>query len=101
MEPESYTHWIEVIIAALVGIGGWLLRLGRREQQHEDRLQHVEADLAEMHRKRAERDAEYYGRLEEISRVQAVQGVQISHIAEGMAEVRRVLISGSPPEARP
>lgn len=42
MQPDDYGHWLEAVLATLVGIGGWLLRLGRKEQQQEDRITRLE-----------------------------------------------------------
>ena len=40
-QPD-YEHWFEFTLVALVGIGGWLWRLGRKEQRQEDRIMRLE-----------------------------------------------------------
>ena len=38
----DYVHLLEIIIVALLGLGGWLWRLGRKEQSQEDRISLLE-----------------------------------------------------------
>lgn len=91
---DDYGHWLEVIAGALVGLGGWLWRLGRREQEHEDRIKRLEDIAAHEQEKRSERDARMFARLEEMGRVQAEHGVRIAHIAETCAETRQAVLDG-------
>ena len=94
--PEDYTPWLGLISAALAAIGGWIWRIGRLEQRHEDRLKRLEEEVAEARKKRSERDAEIFARLEEMGRVQAMQSVKIDHIAESTAEIREVIMRRRP-----
>lgn len=87
MQPD-YEHWFEVLLGGLIALGCWLWRVGRQYQKQEDRLKHLEEEAAEERRKRTERDAKIFARLDEIGRIQERQGVQIDHIAESCAETR-------------
>lgn len=87
MQAEDYGHWLEVIVGALVGLGGWLWRIGRKYQQHEDRISHLEQETGDDRNKRRR----MYERLEEIGREQAVQGVKIDHIADETTRIRERL----------
>ena len=89
MTPE-YEHWLEAGLAGLVALGAWVWRVGRKYQQHEDRLTRLEAEAAEA-RRQMER---LFSRLDEIGREQARHGGQIDHIAESTAEIRGALFDG-------
>jgi uncharacterized protein HemX len=44
----DYVHLLEIIIVALIGIGGWLWRLGRKEQAQEDRIAAQEGRIGQL-----------------------------------------------------
>lgn len=90
MQTPEDTHWIEAGIAGLAALGAWIWRVGRKYQQHEDRLNRLEKETGES-RQQMER---LFSRLDEIGREQARHGGQIDHIAESTAEIRRVLFDG-------
>lgn len=90
MQTPEDTHWIEAGLAALAAMGAWIWRVGRRYQQHEDRLHRLESDQAEILRQLGELSPQ----LAKIGQDLARHGVQIDHIAESTAEIRRVLFDG-------
>ena len=104
MTPETQ-HWIEVLGAALVGLGGWLYGIGRRYEgmrkemqslEREDvRLSHdmgrlegrldsetamLRQEIAAVENSRSESASKLHTRLDEIGRAQAAQGAQITSI---------------------
>ena len=95
MQPD-WQHWIEVLGAALVGLGAWLFRLGQKYQKHEGALksisaemQKLESDIEKEVAKRGARDAEMFMRLENLKVEQAKQGVEIVGISEDCAEIKQ------------
>lgn len=90
MQTPEDTHWIEAGLAALAALGAWVWRVGRKYQQHEDRLRQLEKETSDA-RKQMER---LFSRLDEIGREQARHGGQIDHIAESTAEIRGALFDG-------
>ena len=107
MMEVNFQHWIEVLVAAMVGLGGWLYGIGRRYQslreankylgQEDSRMAgdiaRLEArlnsevvalrqEIAAVNAARSESATKIYQRLDEISREQAAQAAQIAHIAE-------------------
>lgn len=100
-------HWIEVLGAALIALGGWLWGIGRRYQGLRDEIRHLgqedarlsqnmariegkidsetatlRQEIMAVERARSESSAKIYTRLDEISRDQAAQGAQITYILE-------------------
>lgn len=117
MQPD-YIHWLEALFAALIGLGGWLWSVGRKYQsqkdaieglserharlaadlaRHEGRLDRAIDDLsgkiAEVEKARGESAAKIYARLNEISRDQAAQGAQITHIMETCNRTQHALMA--------
>lgn len=90
MQTPEDTHWIEAGLAGLAALGAWIWRVGRKYQQHEDRLRQLEKETNEV-RKQME---PLLSRLDEIRQDLARHGAQIDHIAESTAEIRRVLFDG-------
>lgn len=107
MTPEDLLHWVEVLGAALIGLGGWLWTVGSKYQGLKGAIKHLfekaeassnavdrlenkmEREVEELERRiaavdhvRGESASRIYARLEEIGRTQAAQGAQISNIAE-------------------
>ena len=87
---EGFARWLEAGLAGLVALGAWVWRVGRKYQQHEDRIRHLENEATEA-RRQMER---LFSRLDEIGREQARHGGQIDHIAESTAEIRGALFDG-------
>lgn len=116
MTPEMQ-HWIEILAAALIGLGGWLWGIGRRYQGLRDEMKSLDREdaklaqdiarldgkldsetavlrqeIAAVERARSESSAKIYARLDEISRDQAAQGAQIAHIAETCNRTNQALM---------
>lgn len=116
MTPEMQ-HWIEVLAAALIGLGGWLWGIGRRYQGLRDEMKSLgredaklaqdiarldgkldsetavlRQEIASVEKARSESSAKIYTRLDEISRDQAAQGAQIAHIAETCNRTNQALM---------
>lgn len=88
MTPD-YEHWFEVLLGALVALGAWLFRLGRRYQEQQSALKsmaetirRLEADLAEEVRRRGDHNEEIFARLRDIETAQAEHKAQIRAVAE-------------------
>ena len=88
--PDEFAHWLEAGLAGLVALGAWVWRVGRKYQQHEDRLTRLEAEATEARRQMEK----IFSSLAEIGREQARHGGQIDHIAESTAEIRGALFDG-------
>lgn len=100
-QPD-YEHWFEFTLVALVGIGGWLLRLGRKEQAQEDRIARLEqwrtAFADDMRGKidRVEEEAEsnferIESRLDSIEEKQHEQDVVLARIESNQESQRETL----------
>lgn len=94
----DYVHLLEIIVVALIGIGGWLWRLGRKEQQQEDRISRLEqwresvGDEVRGEIGRVEREAEDMSeRLNRIEERQQEQDVVLARIEANQASQKEVL----------
>ena len=110
-------HWIEVLGACLIGLGGWLWGVGRRYQSLRNDLKNLEREdaklahdvgrlegkldsesamlrqeIAAVEKARSESSAKIYARLDEISRDQAAQGAQITHIMDTCNRTNQALM---------
>lgn len=95
MTPD-YEHWFEVVLGALIALGAWLFRLGRKYQEQQGALKslaetcaRLEADLAEEVRKRGEHNDEIFARLRAIERSQAEHGARIEAVASCCERIDR------------
>ena len=95
MTPD-YEHWFELLVGALVALGAWLFRLGRKYQEQQSALKsmaetirRLEADLAEEVRRRGEHNDEIFARLRAIETAQAGHKVQIEAVAECCKRIDR------------
>lgn len=90
MTPD-YEHWFEALLGGLVALGGWLWRLGRKEQQQEDRIARLEQwrvsfvgeVRADIGRVEAETGSHFVGtetRLNRIEQKQHGQDIVLSRI---------------------
>lgn len=84
MQPDDYTHWIEALGAALVALGGWVWRVGRKYQQQEDRIARME-QWQDDHRREF---SELAGTLVELRQGLAVQTVELRNICRSLDELR-------------
>ncbi len=84
MQPDDYVHWLEVLGAAVVGLGAWLWRLARLDQAREDRIKGLE-------QWRNNRDAETVQvrqALTDLQTGQAVQTAELRNICRSLDELR-------------
>lgn len=110
-------HWIEVLGAAMVGLGGWLWGVGRRYQSMRNDLKNLEREdaklahdvgrlegkldsesamlrqeIAAVEKARSESAAKIYARLDKIGQDQAAQGAQINHIMDTCNRTNQALM---------
>lgn len=110
MTADIVQHWIEVLGACLIGLGGWLYALGRKYQSLKNDIENLQrdqtrlearmdADMADLRRQIAAVDeergksaAKIYTRLDEIGRNQAAQDAQITHIVATCNRTNQMLM---------
>lgn len=94
MQPDNFSHWLEALGAAVVGLGAWLWRLARLDQHREDRL-------TRMEQWRQDHMAEYRAVASTLSLLQQGQAVQteaMKNMCRSLDELRkdhRNFIAGS------
>lgn len=99
MQPDDYGHWLEVVVAALVGIGGWLWRLGRKEQQQEDRIawleqwraavtEEIKTDIGRMEDRLDRIESEQTKQAATLARIEGNQEHQREHMRELREDLR-------------
>lgn len=84
MQPDDYTHWIEALGAAVIGLGAWLWRLARLDQRREDRLARME-QWREAHMREYR---ELAATLALLQQGQAVQTAELRNICRSLDELR-------------
>lgn len=100
-QPD-YEHWFEVVLVALVGIGGWLWRLGRKEQQQEDRIARLEqwreavtkeikSDIGRVEDRLDSIEREQTKQAATLSRIEANQEHQREHMRELREDLRLIM----------
>ena len=100
-QPD-YEHWLEVVLVALVGIGGWLWRLGRKEQAQEDRITRLEQwrtsfegdmrdDIDRVESETETHFARIEDRLDNIEKKQHEQDVVLARIESNQENQRETL----------
>lgn len=117
MQPDDLVYWLELIAGALIVLGGWLLNVGRKYQALKDAIDlqsmtvanmsgniariegrldsevnAVRHEIAVVDRERSESASKIYARLDEISRSQAAQDAQITHIAATCNRTNQMLV---------
>lgn len=115
---DDLKQWIEVLGAALIGLGGWLWGIGRRYQAMKNDLKNLEREdaklahdlgrlegkldseaailrqeIAVVEKARSESAAKIYERLDAIGRDQAAQGAQINHIMDTCNRTNQALMN--------
>lgn len=92
MQPDDYTHWLELVGAALAGLGAWIWRVAAKLASYDEQLQTLKAALAAEQIKRSTRDAEMFAKLEDLRVHQAVQGADIKHISTTCSETNQAIL---------
>lgn len=90
VSPE-YEHWLEAVLAALVGIGGWLWRLGRKEQAQEDRIARLEQWRAAVTEEIKTDIGRMEDRLDRIENEQTKQAATLARIESNQEHQREYM----------
>lgn len=103
-------HMMEALIAALIGLGGWIWMASQKWEKINSALSNMAADITRIDEKvnreigrlearisavdaaRSESASKIYERLDEISRDQAAQGAQIRHIMDTCNRTNQALM---------
>lgn len=89
MNAPDYEHWLEVLVTAIVALGCWLWRIGRKYQHQEDRIKTLEDNVRREGDKRTDRDKEFYTRFEKIDREQVEQNSKLDNINNNVVEIKQ------------
>lgn len=90
--PDDFLRWIEILAAALAGLGAWIWRVSAKMQSYEERLVALQAAVKSEQNKRSTRDGMMFARLEDMRVTQAVQGAKIDNIEKTCAETNQAIL---------